>query len=718
MALQPEDDTFVWPPMHWGPIGMPAPQQIVEDSPYAEEVAPPEVVAAPVDPTLGPHVIPGIGIPMPVAEEAIATLPPPDAVTGVDAAPINVPPPVEETAALEQVGPRPDSPDFDPLAPQSWDNTIGQEDLHQMALRHPQEFAAYSQAHDAARASEQRQQEAVVARKNAEQEEQNYADLRASQAKADQVRDEVANTRIDANRWRESRSVPQSIAAFLSVVVGGLYQARKGGPNIGLEIINKAIDQDIAEQESNLANKRGVLAEMREAGMSRFQSQQAYRTAVYARAKEDLLTKLQDFDPRGTTALEGAKHAYQFDMQIAQAAELARQQALKEGLTAAKERREMLKSMDEHGEAQDKHALAQRKLAGGGTGAKQSPEYFVSRGLMPPPVPMTDKEYKAWLGNRKAGAEVTKADQEALAGQSQGMSKEEAERGIAGLKQKDDKPFIAQGTPEKVAGVRDRVAATKTVVRILDQIGRTRTGWSPDVTKSTEWKQLKADWAAAKGVAKDVLGLGALSGPDEALIENYLGGLDPTGIRDPGPGLKRARQNMVNMTGDVLTGVGYDGKFDIPEPKLNAVEETPSDARFKKALKAPTLTDVIEASGGAAADTKSAADRYSPYVTPGSAPTIDNVVLPEVRREIEALETAAKRGDEEAINKLGQMSEGGGNIGTQKAAAAALFAAGRATETYEEAAGKDQATARDPMPQRPFIPAPAPTANKPKRKPR
>jgi hypothetical protein len=588
MALQPEDDTFVWPPPHWGAIGMPAPQQIVEDSPYAEDVAPPEVVAAPVDPTLGPPVLPGIGIPLPVAEDAIATLPPPDTVTGVDAAPINVPPPVEEATAPEPTGPQPDSPDFNPLAPQSWDNTIGQEDLHQMALRHPQEFVAYSQAHDAARAAEQRQQEAIVARKNAEQEEQNYADLRASQAKADQIRDEVANTRIDANRWRESRSVPQSIAAFLSVVIGGLYQARKGGPNIGLEIIDKAIAQDIAEQEANLANKRGVLAEMREAGMSRFQSQQAYRAAVYARAKEDLITKMQDFDPRGTTALEGAKHAYQFDMQIANAAELARQQALKEGMAASKERREVLKAMDDHAESLGKQAAAQQKLAGGGIDAGkaedsvQPVEYFkTTYPQSPAPLrPMSEKAYNGWLRTTKTGAEATQA-----IGAESPAEARRRELGIGGpdgqpLVNKDDRPFIARDKTIAEKLTKQATAATE-VADIIDEVLaiRERSGGESKIWNSDD--RMRLDALQNQLVILQKSGIeGMSSDEDMKKLSEAIGASDVSSFRSRAAGLEKGRERTVGFLNQTLRKNQYTGdpvvvpnRFNLPKPKPTEREE-------------------------------------------------------------------------------------------------------------------------------------------------
>ncbi len=732
MALQPEDDgVFVWPPIHWGPQQTTAPEAGLPPPPPAsleqvESAAPPMQAAAPelppveIPPEAG-AMQPGLGIPVQTAENAIADvqLPAFDAMNPATWAgsgqPIEVPLPAGDGQG-EPGAPLPPDPYFDPMAPSTWTNPVGAGDLHEMAKRDPVAYAQHLGAMDQVRADEQLTREAAVATENRVKEEQNYQDLWDSQNEANALRDKLLNTKIDANRWRNSRSAPQSVAAFLSVVIGGLYQARKGGPNIGLQIIDQAIDRDIAEQQSNLEGQRNALSDLRASGLSDFQAKQAYRIATYQHALEGVKTSMQDYDPAGTTARSLAQQAIEIESRIGQSAEVGRRAKLDEELKRRKDDRETIETLAKmrKSDAETAKLLARGTGGGGGGGGKQQPEFFEAMGLRRPPIAMTDKEYKTWLGNSRAGAELTKAEQEAVAGKSQGMSKEEADRGVGGLKQSDGRPFVAQGTAEAVEGLRKRVAATKTVVRILDQIERTRTGWSPDVTKSAEWKQLKADWAAAKGVAKDVLGLGALSGPDEALIENYLGGLDPTGMRDPGPGLTRARSNMLNMVNDDLVGKGYDGRFDIQKPNLSAVEETPSDARYKAAQKAATNTDVIQASGGKAVGTTSA-DRNAPYVAAGDKPTLDNVVLPQVRREIDALEGAAKKGDTEAIEKLAALAgDKGGNSGVRKAAEAALFNAGRTSEDFEAVTGQRQQTARDTVPPLPLTPAPKPTVNKPK----
>lgn len=710
---------FTWPPLDWT-WAQPAAIAPIPPAPAAElaqpELPPPTAAApAPLPP---PAPAPGPEVGLPATDHFAdvfdaqwlasmqgqgqgAAAPPPspappevDAIAGVDA----LPPP---DSIIQQAAPvvAPRSTAGPGELPLSADERIA------LAHRDPVAYARLNAQEDSEVADFVRRENAEIQRRDADEAEAAWRDRQTAEKNAN---DRLAALDVEAQALAAEKpkkftdSIGNVLSGLAAILLGQLGAPATGGQNAGLQMLMRRMDAFADEQEKDLA-RRGtaidrrvnIIGRLRQQGMDAYQARETFRLATLQRARDQLLTEAQKFNHRGTIARDISAAALQAEQQMAQVREAVRRRTLDEGILLAKEAREQQK-------ANDDHLAAQRKLAGvgaGAGGAKQPPEYFEAMGLRRPPIAMTDKEYKGWLANSRAGAELTKAEQEAVAGKSQGMSKEEAERGVAGLKQDDGRPFIAQGTPDQVGEIRKRVAATKTVVRILDQIDRTRTGWSPDITKSAEWKRLKTDWAAAKGVAKDVLGLGALSGPDEALIENYLsGGLDPTGVRDPGPGLLRARQNMLNMTGDSLTTAGYTGpKFDIPKPQLEAVKETPSDARFKKALQAPTNTDVIEATGDKVVGTTSE-ERNAPFVAPGSAPTLDNVVLPQVRREIDALATAAKDGNLEARAKLEKLLDQAPNAGVKSAVEAALLSLGRDAETFEEATGKQQATARETVP--------------------
>lgn len=197
-----------------------------------------------------------------------------------------------------------------------------------------------------------------------------------------------------------------------------------------------------------------------------------------------------------------------------------------------------------------------------------------------------------------------------------GQAKEVIERGIGGvvvpvkdadgnvigaqrdlLRNPDGTPFIPTGSTASVDKLRDTVAATDTLVQLMDEAMRIRSGWSSDTAKSKEWQDLQTNWAAATGIAKDVLGLGVLSGPDMKLIGEFIGTSDPTQYRDPTPGIKKARQNLLTIANSKLHAANYKGDYNPPNlGELNGPRTTEEDAKFKDVLKDPyrekSMTDL------------------------------------------------------------------------------------------------------------------------------
>jgi len=120
----------------------------------------------------------------------------------------------------------------------------------------------------------------------------------------------------------------------------------------------------------------------------------------------------------------------------------------------------------------------------------------------------------------------------------------------------------------------------------MDEARRLRTGWTSDTANSEEWQQLKANWASATGVAKDLLGLGALSGPDMELVGKFLGTADPTQWKDPDAGIKKARENVLNIANDKLRAYGFDGTYSPPDlGKPKEALSAPGEEDFKSVMK-------------------------------------------------------------------------------------------------------------------------------------
>ena len=584
MALLPEDDTlFQWPPPHWSIApglapsapGMPAP---------APEV--PQIAAdAAVPPTpLGPPPIETLA-PPPIEEPALP--PPPDLVAPppVEMATPSLPMPVEAEppAPVEE----PESPYFDPLAPQTWDNPVGAEDLYGMAKREPVAFSQHIAADDAARVAEGREREAAVRTENAQRDEAAYQDLMDATARANEMRDQLLEQKIDASRWHKTRSPLQAIAGFLSVVIGGLYQARKGGPNIGLQIIDQAIDRDIAEQQANMANQRNAIADLRAQGMNDFQAKQAYRISWYQRALEDVKTSMQDYDPAGTTARNLVQQQLELEARIGQAAEAARRDKLKEELVLRKDARETAETMAKLREADLKYA----KLAGSGAAAKRPPEYFRALGLPVPPMPMTDKEHEQWMRRSKLGKELGGNDaksrkEEADAIEAEAKA-EAAKSGYAIKNPETGRVFTVDGTPDgkplvemsetKRNKVSDVVTAATRMRALADKVAalRKKDGGNWKVLGSDEAQEIQSLVSQVDFETFKAFGLGAPSEGDKDLAAGVRGGVDPSSfVKNASKGFLAYADGLEDKANTELRSVGYRGpklrftrESDLPPPK-------------------------------------------------------------------------------------------------------------------------------------------------------
>jgi hypothetical protein len=290
---------------------------------------------------------------------------------------------------------------------------------------------------------------------------------------------------------------------------------------------------------------------------------------------------------------------------------------------------------------------------------------------------MSRRQHGEWLKDKKSSNDV-------IANTTQGKSTEEMTRGIGGIKNPDGSPFLAYGETGAVTELRNQVVAARSVARLMDEVTRLRSGWTSDSARSEEWQRIKANWAQVKGLAKNLLKLGALSESDYELVDGFIGSPDPTGYRDPTAGILKARENLIQSTQDALAGAGYEGRFDIPRPKLAPPTESASDREFKDALRTPNAGEIMKAAQSGAG-----------IVAPGREYDSDDVVLPTVRSTIDRLTQVAKSGPkverDAARAQLEKLLTHGGTRGVRSAAEAALIEVGRPTESD----GPRQATVKD-----------------------
>ncbi len=114
--------------------------------------------------------------------------------------------------------------------------------------------------------------------------------------------------KVDRDHWWETRSTGEKIAAILGAALGGLL-VPYGVKNSALDMIMRAVDQDLDAQKSTLLNKsyslqrkKGLLAMRMEKYKDEYTARTAARISSLAAAKEALAVEVQKFDPNGTTA--------------------------------------------------------------------------------------------------------------------------------------------------------------------------------------------------------------------------------------------------------------------------------------------------------------------------------------------------------------------------------------------------------------------------------
>lgn len=97
--------------------------------------------------------------------------------------------------------------------------------------------------------------------KKLQEERQNVLDDLA--ARRDAKVKEIEESRIDPARlWQGKNGTRNQIAAGLAAALGAVGAALAGGPNLGLQAVEKAIDRDLDLQEKEIGKKRADLSEI------------------------------------------------------------------------------------------------------------------------------------------------------------------------------------------------------------------------------------------------------------------------------------------------------------------------------------------------------------------------------------------------------------------------------------------------------------------------
>jgi hypothetical protein len=265
-----------------------------------------------------------------------------------------------------------------------------------------------------------------------------------------------------------------------------------------------------------------------------------------------------------------------------------------------------------------------------------------------------------------------------------GESKDQLERRIPGITLPDGKPFYASGDQTEAKKLRAAAGDTTSLVGLMDKIVelRAKYGWSSDLLKSPEWQQMQASGAFAQLVSKGegVFQLGVLTGPDVDIIGKATGIKDPTELRDPTPGIKAARVNLIDRFNEQAFRLGYPTKNALDIPFIDTTRsraDTVAEKAFKTAERKPKYIDPAVKAEAMRLQGEGL-ERPGLGIPEGF---VDRVVMPEQKQAVEQLaheaasfrssDAGLRKGAETALNLLEDLARGkGGNAGIQALALA------------------------------------------------
>ena len=354
----------------------------------------------------------------------------------------------------------------------------------------------------------------------------------------------IANTKI----VRDRRSGGSRLFDVILGALGGLVAARTGGPNVGLNLVLKRLDDDVEDQKAELQNrtsaigmKRNFIADELARSGDMFKAQEMYRLALHDSAISDISSESMKFAPGGTRAIQLAKMKAGLMQSRAAALRALEDRNLKTASDSANIEHRLLENKKLRGQ-----------LSGGGGGGGAARVAFGEQAFqsITPPAGWAGSQ-KQWIDQRNAYLTGKKSEQEISSGGKLG-EEERANKLVRGGMPISDyeesgKPraWIPQGDVSTVNAFRAKYAATREAVRLLDEAVSLRTGWTSDTGNSDENARLKVIMGKAKLTIKNAEKLGQITATDDDLIVGALGAADFTVRKSLASAIDQARKNLM-----------------------------------------------------------------------------------------------------------------------------------------------------------------------------
>lgn len=409
---------------------------------------------------------------------------------------------------------------------------------------------------------------------------------------------ELSKRPIDRRRYFKNQSVIGNIAAAIATIAGGLA-SRGGGPNMGLDYLNKLIDDDINDQKADIENERGGIQARQNAVAQEFartgnlyQAAETVRQATYLSVIAKLQAQQQNYDPRGQGYIEHGNYIQAARAKAAAAKEAARKTQFDENLKTIKADQDAARIKADKAKAKADQSLAWSRLG------LDKKEFDYKK--------VHDREE---LDVRKAEAAATREakraerQHELSIGSLPRVQVDEKgvpvtnEKGVpvietGELRQKDGSVFLA---PDKEARKKlaDQFVAASSINDIINQVLdiRERVGGESGIMNSDDLQRLQVLERRLGVLAKQGTE-GMSSDADMENLRGSLGAKDISSFRERSAGLAEGRDNTTTAINKALRVANYTGPaITFPNPYTKGPEESSEDVADRVLLQKPAAGD-------------------------------------------------------------------------------------------------------------------------------
>lgn len=233
------------------------------------------------------------------------------------------------------------------------------------------------------------------------------------QQRADAMRQEIVDSKIDARRMWTEASTSSKISAAIGMVLGGIGAGMTGQPNTAAQLINTAIDRDIEAQKANLGKKQGLLAHHLQQGHTMMAAHQLARADL-----QDSAAALLQKESLKYAGSKAAASAQVESAKLAQNAAVLRQQVAATGLDMGLKGLQMQQTQLQIGmqrlQMQILGGIMQQQGRSGGDGTFEIPHgasFFLAPEMRERLVSMPNGRYA--MARDKAGADTVNKTLEA-----------------------------------------------------------------------------------------------------------------------------------------------------------------------------------------------------------------------------------------------------------------------------------------------------------------